>query len=315
MYFSDRLLALACRLRRGGVILNYHTLSAEQTRRQIELWAPHFDFVHHRELEKRLERPGKRPFCLLTFDDGKKSNVTETAPELARLGVPAVFYVVTGFASGELPGLWFDVYREFLREAGQCPAGLDAQALKRLPERERAQRLADAYRAHGFEPRLAGEDARAMSWDDIRRLQRQGHTIGAHSETHAILTTLPLGEAQREIARSMARVAEQMGEPCVSFAFPNGNYTDELARYALGCGARTVMTTEPTWIGRAEQLWRLPRVQIYETQGLSRHRCKVCAAALGCLLGNPDGSGRRYVRLRERRKRDAPLGAAGVSLR
>jgi peptidoglycan/xylan/chitin deacetylase (PgdA/CDA1 family) len=287
---------LACRLKRGGVILNYHTLSAEQTRQQVELWGRHFEFIHHDELNQRLERPASKPFCLLTFDDGKKSNATETAPVLARLGVPAVFYVVTKFTSGELPWLWFDNYRAFLKELGACPQGLEPQKLKRLPHHERLARLEDAYRAHGFRPVPDGESVAAMNWDEARRLHRQGHAIGAHSETHAILTTLPAGEAQGEIARSIAAVGEEIGAPCASFAFPNGNYTDELARYALGCGVPTVMTTDPTWAGRAGQPWRLPRVQIYETQSLSRHKLKVFLASFGRLLGNPDGTGRQYVK-------------------
>jgi peptidoglycan/xylan/chitin deacetylase (PgdA/CDA1 family) len=298
MYWSDKLVALACCLKHSGVILNYHTLSAEQTRQQIELWAPHFDFIHHNELKNRLKRRGTKPFCLITFDDGKKSNLTQTAPELARLGVPAVFYVVTKFSCGELPLLWFDAYRQLLRELGKCPQGLEPRMLKRLPQNERLERLSNAYRAHRFQPNADGDDVRAMSWHDVRQLHQQGHAIGAHSETHAILTTMPLSEAQVEIARSIARVGEELGEPCASFAFPNGNYTDALAQYALGCGVRSVMTTEPTWAGRRDQPWRLPRVQIYETQALSRHRLKVAAAALGCLLGNPDGTGRAYVRNR-----------------
>jgi peptidoglycan/xylan/chitin deacetylase (PgdA/CDA1 family) len=296
MHWTDRLVALACRVKRGGVILNYHTLSAEQTRRQIDLWGRHFEFIRHEELTERLERPRSRPFCLLTFDDGKKSNATETAPVLARLGVPAVFYVVTKFTSGELPRLWFDTYRAFAKDLGAFPQGLEPQKLKRLPHHERIARLEAAYRARGFRPLPEGESFVAMNWDEARRLQREGHAIGAHSETHAILTTLPAGEAQGEIARSIAAVGEQIGAPCASFAFPNGNYTDELARYALGCGARTVMTTDPTWVGRAAQPWRLPRVQIYETQSLPRHKLKVFLASFGRLLGNPDGTGRQYVK-------------------
>jgi hypothetical protein len=109
---------------------------------------------------------------------------------------------------------------------------------------------------------------------------------------------MPPGEAQSEIARSIARVSEQLGKPCASFAFPNGNHSEELARYALGCGARTVMTTDPAWIGAGDRPWLLPRVQIYETQTLSRHRLKIFLASLGWLLSNPDGSGRRYVKNR-----------------
>lgn len=310
MNWTDRLVALACRVKRGGVILNYHTLSAAQTRRQIELWAPHFEFIAHDELGKRLERPGKKPFCLITFDDGKRSNLTETAPELERLGVPAVFYIVTKFADGELPVLWFDTYREFVKQLGECPKGLAPLELKRLAQSERLERLEQAYRAYGFRAELDADDTVALNWDEVRRLRRQGHTIGAHSETHAILTTVPLSQAQGEIARSIARVSEELGGPCASFAFPNGNHTDELARYALGCGVRTVMTTDPTWIGPAEQPWRLPRVQIHVTQTPSRHQLKVFMASFGSLLGNPDDTGRRYVKNRWKRaaRPETPLG-------
>jgi hypothetical protein len=192
---------------------------------------------------------------------------------------------------------WFDVYAQFAKCMGKYPKGLEPRVLKRLSQSERLERLAEAYRAHGFR---ANPDASepALSWDEVRRLHRMGHTIGAHSETHAILTTVPLAEAQREIARSIARVSEQLGAPCASFAFPNGNHTEELARYALGCGVRTVMTTDPTWLGRGEQAWRLPRVQIHATQTPSRHQLKVFLAAFGCLLGNEDNTGRHYVRNR-----------------
>src|SRR5438067_734889 len=91
------LLALSRRLHRGGVIINEHTLTAEQTRRHVEALGRWFDFIDLDELPRRLANPGQRPFCLLTFDDGKRSNATQTAPELARLGVPAVFYVTTEF--------------------------------------------------------------------------------------------------------------------------------------------------------------------------------------------------------------------------
>jgi peptidoglycan/xylan/chitin deacetylase (PgdA/CDA1 family) len=309
MYSTDKLVALACRAKQGGVILNYHTLSAEQTRRQIELWGCHFDFVHHDELGQRIGRPGKKPFCLITFDDGKKSNLTETAPVLARLGVPAVFYIVTRFTSGELPVLWFDACRELLKQLGKAPRGLEPRQLKRLPQHERSKRLENAYRERGFRPGASGDDTMALSWDEVRQLHEQGHTIGAHSETHAILTTLPLAEAQSEILRSVTRVSEELGAPCASFAFPNGNYTEELARYAAGCGVRTVMTTDPTWVGRGTQPWSLPRVQLDASQSLAWHELKVFVAALGCLLGNPDGTGRRYVRTRKRAPKPAtPLG-------
>jgi peptidoglycan/xylan/chitin deacetylase (PgdA/CDA1 family) len=309
MILTNKLLALACRVKRGGVILNYHTLTAAEMSAQIELWAPHFDFIHHDELGKRIETAGAKPFCLVTFDDGKKSNLTEAAPVLAKYGVPAVFYIVTKFADGELPALWFDTHRAFLKALGETPKELEGEALKRLPRRERLERLENAYHAHGFRPQLDDADSTALSWDEVRKLKQQGHTIGAHSDTHEILTTVPLAEAKAEIDSSMARVREQIGGPCVSFAFPNGNHTADLARYAMDRGAETVMTTDPTWVGATDEPWRLPRVQIHPFQPVAWQQLKVFAAATGCLLRSQDGTGLQYVW--ERRRKSAGETAKG----
>jgi peptidoglycan/xylan/chitin deacetylase (PgdA/CDA1 family) len=307
MILTNKLLGLACRVKRGGVILNYHTLTAAEMSAQIELWAPHFDFIHHDDLGRRIETPGGKPFCLVTFDDGKRSNLTEAAPVLAKYGVPAVFYIVTKFADGDLPALWFDTYRAFLKALGETPKGLEAEALKRLPHRERLERMENAYHAYGFRPRLDDADSIALSWDEVRILKQQGHAIGAHSDTHAILTTAPPAEAKAEIDRSMTRVREEVGGRCVSFAFPNGNHTAELARYAMDRGAETVMTTDPTWVGAADEPWRLPRVQIHPFQSTAWQQLKVVAASTGCLLRSQDGTGLRYV---FERRRKSPLAAA-----
>jgi peptidoglycan/xylan/chitin deacetylase (PgdA/CDA1 family) len=99
-------MALASRLKAGGLIVNEHILTREQTRLHVDVLGRWFEFIHPDELPERLGRPRKRPFCLLTFDDGVRSNATEAAPELERLGVPACFFVVTGFLNGKAPLCW-----------------------------------------------------------------------------------------------------------------------------------------------------------------------------------------------------------------
>src|SRR5947199_7875246 len=90
----------------GGVIVNEHVLSLEQTRRHVEVLGRSFDFIHLSDLQNRIHARNKKPFCLLTFDDGKRSNATVVAPELKRLGVPAAFFVVTSSLGGHSP-FWF----------------------------------------------------------------------------------------------------------------------------------------------------------------------------------------------------------------
>ena len=292
-------LALACRLRRadpGGVIVNGHTLTARQTRFQVEVLGRWFDFIHHDDLLERLQRPRARPFCLFTFDDGKRSCATAVAPELERLGVPAVFYVVTRFLAEGGP-LWFDRHDALVRALGYVPPGLELATLKRLPLTLLTDRLDQACARYGVAPDMSSDDIRPMSWDDARGLTRRGFTIGAHGLRHCILTREPADEVLSDIRGSIAEVTAELGAPCSTFAFPNGSYTAPLARHVLQFGVATVMTTDPMWVDGRFPPWRLPRIQLFGPQSRAAIEMKVAAGATGRVLSNPDGTGRRYRRM------------------
>ena len=279
-----------------GVIINEHTLTASQTRIHVDTFGRWFDFIHYDELLDRLSRPRARPFCLLTFDDGKRSNATETAPELERLGVPAVFYVTTRFLTDGFP-LWFDRSDAIKRALGYIPPELEKETLKQLPFKLLNERLDRASAEHQAPPDMKCDDIRPMSWEEARGLARRGFTFGAHGLRHTVLTRETEADAFFEIKQSIEEVKKEIGE-CPTFAFPNGNYTKRLASYALECGVETVVTTEPMWVDSRFPLWRLPRVQFEDWHSCARIELKLAAAATGRLLANPDGTGRHYCKRR-----------------
>ncbi len=286
------LLALVVRCRRGGVIINEHTLTTTQTRFHVQILRRWFDFITITDLPHRLAQPGRKPFCLLTFDDGKRSNFTEAAPELERLGVPAVFYLTTdAVTTGAC--LWFDRRTQLIRAIGHCPAELDLDRLKQLPLDLVIKRLERACERYRFKPGDESEEQRPMSWEEARSLHRRGFTIGAHGLTHAILTRETRTRALAEIEESLAKVTQEVGIPCKTFAFPNGNYTAELRAHALACGARMVMTTDPMWVDEHTALSRLPRIQLFGSTSRSRIELKIALAAFKGGVKNPNGNGRR----------------------
>lgn len=297
-------LALARHFKRGGVIVNEHVLDREQTRRHVDVLSRSFDFIHLDDLPRRLYRRCKKPFCLLTFDDGKRSNATAVAPELERLGVPAVFFVVSGSLDDQAP-LWFDRHRALRQKLGATPKRLSLRVLKQLPYALLIERIERACSEYGIDANLRDDDVGLMSWDQVRQLHRRGFSIGAHGHTHTILTRENKAAAFESIERSIAKVSEGIGEPCRTFAFPNGNYTAELAQHAIRCGAKTVMTTEPTWVDQRFPLWRLPRLQVFGDDSPGKIRLKVAVAAAGLLLKNPDGTGHVYRAINRLARRDA----------
>jgi hypothetical protein len=78
-----------------------------------------------------------------------------------------------------------------------------------------------------------------MTAEQIQYWVGQGIEFGAHSRTHPDLTKLSEAECFDEIAGSKNDLAELLGIPIVSFAYPYGKYNDavrDLVRNHFDCG-------------------------------------------------------------------------------
>lgn len=69
-----------------------HPLDPINFEKQIDLLSKKFDFVSPED----LGRMGKRPKCVLTFDDGTKDQYTIAFETLRRKGIPGYFTVMSG---------------------------------------------------------------------------------------------------------------------------------------------------------------------------------------------------------------------------
>lgn len=294
---TSMLLKMVASRRSCGVIINEHNATVAIIRNHISALGRHFDFISLADLPARLQQQRSKPFCLMTFDDGKRSQFTETAPELFRYGIPAVFFVVTSFVGGSKP-LWFDRYKALQATAGTSLCGLSPEVVKELPERILMERIDRACAQYETDADMADDDIAPMTWGQVRTLHRQGFAIGAHGNTHAVMTREIADVARQNIRMSIERVGAELGIACESFAFPNGNYTSELCRHAVRCGARMVMTTEPVWADESSALWRLPRIQLFPKHTKAQIELKLALAATKFVLRNPDGTGRVYCAIR-----------------
>ena len=61
-----------------------------------------------------------------------------------------------------------------------------------------------------------------MSWDQVRKLDRQGFEIGAHTHTHVDLGDVDVETADREIKESKRQLEQQLGKPIGLFSYPYG---------------------------------------------------------------------------------------------
>jgi peptidoglycan/xylan/chitin deacetylase (PgdA/CDA1 family) len=276
-----------------GILINNHAQDADQIRKQVDALAPLVEFIGYEDLAARLKaRPAAKPFCLLTFDDGKAISSIETAPELLRMGVPAVFYLVTGL-TGTDRCLWFDRLMAVRRARPDRPLPAPGE-FKTIPWACREEKIEKLCSSLGIDANPDDPSARLMSWEQAADLQDKGFEMGSHTVDHAILTCETKEEAARQITESVGQMTRN-GLRCRTFAFPNGNRTDELVETALAAGVESTVSTVPTWIRPRSDLRCLPRLFIKESADVRHIQRKLLAARAGCLLKNPNGEGRRYL--------------------
>lgn len=235
-----------------------------------------------RELERQLRYLARRFRILplaedlppgsvaLTFDDGLRSNVEVAYPILARLGLPATFFVCPQLID-ERRWLWNHEVRARLRSLG---AG--AEATEQLVERMKGMPFAtrraveERLRDETADWRPSPEEREACDlagWEELARLDPRLVAIGSHTLTHPILTTLPADEAEKEICGSRALLEKRLGRPVELFCYPNG----ALDSSALALARRTyrvAVTAAPGAVRPGSDPLLLPRLA--QPRGLLR---------------------------------------------
>ena len=98
-----------------------------------------------------------------------------------------------------------------------------------------------------------------MSWDDVAGLDPCLITIGSHTLTHPILTTLDPEALERELVDSRRRLEERLGREAAIFCYPNGS-SDALVRDHVKAHYRAAVTTVPGFVTRGADLYQLNRV-------------------------------------------------------
>lgn len=179
-------------------ILIYHDIAPHEQERfasQLRWLKRSWNFVSPAQFVAMME--GAEPLngdnVLLTFDDGFASNRQVAESVLDPLGIKALFFVVSEFPDVKDK----EEQRKFISE-NVCP---------NLEEVE-------------IPPHMHN-----MDWRDLAYLLETGHTIGAHTRSHARLSELSdYQKLKVEILSSADRLEHMLGIKVTHFAYPYGDF-------------------------------------------------------------------------------------------
>src|SRR5215207_1806615 len=238
----------------------------EDFNRQMEYLAKWFHVISLHDLVEWLEgRKDLPPFAaLITFDDGYLDNYSSAFPILRQHHVPALIFLTTEHIGTDAPFYWDMAaycFAHTQRDRLTFPDGnvehwSNSEQLERvskhwiefmktLPQAEKeihVQRLPDSLGVavpEGFFRRLM------MDWEQVREVRKGGIEFGAHTMHHPILTRISLDQVRAEIEGSKARIEEELGEPVLGFAYPNGqssDLNDQIEKIVADSGIRTAFT-------------------------------------------------------------------------
>jgi peptidoglycan/xylan/chitin deacetylase (PgdA/CDA1 family) len=206
---------------------------------QMRFLVRNFDVVTPEDLETVLAlRRGR--YVLVTLDDGYRDNFEVAFPILEKHGVPATFFITTGFLDDHMIPMWDEIaWMVHRTTGGELPANewLDRPLSLHPADHERTiatlisicERL--PHSPEGVLDSLATLTGSGrhdhphdtwMTWDQVRQLRAAGMTIGGHTISHPVLARLPADEQEQEIAGCKRRIETELAEPMRYFSYPYG---------------------------------------------------------------------------------------------
>lgn len=180
----------------------------------------------------------------ITFDDGFENNLTVAAPLLRRYETPAMFYVCSSFVD-ENRMSWTDQIESALEAAPSVRVQIAELAFdKQLASARDKIETLDMIRGYvknnpdvepyGFAARVVGcagglpkERDRwldqKLTWQQVGELAGDRlFEVGAHGQSHRILSFLSEHELKREVSESIGKLREATGRQIRHFSYPEG---------------------------------------------------------------------------------------------
>ena len=234
--------------------------------------------------------PLPRGAVLVTFDDAYRDFDEHAWPVLRRLGIPVALFVATAYPGSPERAFWWDrLFAAIEASRGTIVTPLGSLPLHAAWQRRRTYRaLREHVKSLPHDAAMALVDelvtalaappahSAVLSWPALRRLAREGVSLGAHSRTHPLLSRLPEQRVATEIAGSVEDLHRETGRIPSAFAFPGGAVPPGADRVLRAAGIRLAVTTSarvtapdaPDWLA-------LGRIHIARRTGRTALRARL----------------------------------------
>ncbi|MFV0593456.1 MAG: polysaccharide deacetylase family protein [Draconibacterium sp.] len=211
-------------------VTNYPYRNEKDFEQELDYILKYFEPVSLEDVYKNTTH--SKPVFHLSFDDGLRECSEVIAPVLLKKGIPASFFVNTGFVNNKalfhrykasilLNELLLDPDSEtenFLKKNGLPLTKLLQAGVEQTPVLDEAAEM--MYLDFNM---FLKKYKPYLTTSQIKTLHEQGFSIGGHSHEHSEFWNLPKKKQLKEIATSMDWITSKINPKIKAFAFP---YTD-----------------------------------------------------------------------------------------
>jgi peptidoglycan/xylan/chitin deacetylase (PgdA/CDA1 family) len=279
-------------------VLTYHRIeNAAGFEQQMKYLANNYHVISMSELIAAFQSARTLPVrsAMITFDDAYRNFADCAWPVLRRYKLPVTVFVPTAFPGQSDRLFWWDQLEHALRltpRRDELETPIGRFSLDSANARRRAYRHLRSYvksLPHGEALIWSNQicdalgapmpDQSVLDWDELRRLAREGVTLGAHTRTHPLLNRVSTEEARDEAVGSLRDLEREIGDVAPILAYPDGRVTDDVVRALERAGFVLAFTiVRGTNDLRTADRLRLRRINVGERAALSVLRARLLQA-------------------------------------
>ena len=108
-----------------------------------------------------------------------------------------------------------------------------------------------------------------MSWSQLQELIANGWEIESHSANHPYLSTMNAAALLSEVKSPKKLLEKELGRTVNFFAYPYGDYDDDVVLAVKNAGYLMAFTTERGWADQQTDAWHTHRVYCFANMGMN----------------------------------------------
>ena len=204
---------------------------------------------------------------VLTVDDGWKENKEHLIEIAEAERVPITIFISTEPVEKE-KRFWWSLVEEG-RKNGLCK-----ETVQELKNVSNTERMAVIEKLEHLLP----SKREALRISDIQAFEKSKYIqFGSHTVTHPILSQCTHEVSGYEIETSKQKLEVWLNKKIISFAYPNGSYTQTEIDHLKNKGYQIAFNTQPRYVQKDDLLkpYELPRFDVLENVSLAENICRM----------------------------------------